>query len=130
MTNVIGVPQVIANMQAFQARIEHEVSNAVLETAKDAKSTADPLTPVGKRAYSRAGQMHPGYLRSRNQARMVKNGPTHFVSEYSNDADYALFVAMGHHTRSGTWVAKQDFLTLPYVYGRRRLQERLSALIP
>jgi hypothetical protein len=126
MAQVTGINELINSLGRLDQEVRRGAEAAVRGTIEDVKQTADHLTPVGKKSYVAHGVMHPGYLLSRNQTRMIEKGPTRFIGEYYNDAPYAVAVAFGHHTASGTWVAARDFVTLPFVYGRRRLHERLT----
>lgn len=66
-----------------------------------------------------------GYLKSRNTLAI---GPG-LVTE-SNDADYALFVILGHHTRSGSFVPPNDFMTPSWHAAGQQLVSDLKGLVP
>jgi hypothetical protein len=84
---------------------------------EDALQVGNAYTPVDT-----------GYLVSRNEVRVMYQGGGSFLEELYNDADYAQYVAQGHHTRSGSWVEAQDWITPALERGAQSLRARLEAI--
>lgn len=113
---VLGIAQVIGQLVVMREEVIPGATAAVQGSLDDAYDASVPLIPVDT-----------GFLKSRQQKRLIGGGvqPT---GELYNDADYALPVCMGHHTRSGSWVPAQDFMTGPMEIGRQSLTRRMEEL--
>jgi hypothetical protein len=110
-----GLDELIGRITATRDRVSEMVLPAVAQTLEDVKAVGDPLTPY-----------RTGFLRSRNQTRIVESNADQVMGEYYNDCDYAPPVLFGHHTRSGSWVAGRDWMTPALLYGRSMLTQRLA----
>lgn len=114
--DLVGLTEVMGKLAVMQAEVIPGATAAVQGALDDAYDASTPLIPV-----------LTGFLLSRQQKRLIGGGiePT---GELYNDADYALPVCMGHHTRSGSWVAPQDFMTGPMEIGRQSLMRRMAEI--
>ncbi len=113
-----GLDALLNSIKQIEAQTRLKVAQAVTDVTQDAQYKSLPLIPE-----------ETGYLYSRQQIR-IGGGSGRIWGELFNDAPYALFVCMGHHTRSGSWVAPQDFMTPAYLYGSKHLMTRLRAIFP
>jgi len=107
---LIGLAEVIGKLGAMAAETEVKAEEAVQGATQDALDASLPLIAV-----------RTGYLRSRQQMRM-----SGLEGELYNDAIYSRWECFGHHTRSGSWVAGQDFMTVPILVGQKSLESRLG----
>src|SRR2546423_10844317 len=98
------------------AGTEVKAAEAVQGATQDALDASLPLIPV-----------LTGLLLSRQQMRMLGGGLL-IEGELYNDAPYSRWVCFGHHTRSGSWVAPQDFMTVPILIGKQSLEMRLASM--
>ncbi len=108
--DVIGLAEVIGKLDAMGAQAEVKAAEAVQGATQDALDASLPLIAV-----------RTGYLRSRQQMRV-----SGLEGELYNDALYAEFECFGHHSRSGSWVPGQDFMTAPILVGQKSLESRLG----
>ncbi len=69
----------------------------------------------------RDAEVKAEFLKSRQQMRI-----SGLEGELYNDAIYSRWECFGHHTRSGSWVAGQDFMTAPILVGQKSLESRLG----
>ncbi len=113
----IGLAEVIGKLGVMQAEVIPGATAAVEGALSDAYDASLPLIPVAT-----------GYLLSRQQTRLIGGG-TEPTGELYNDAPYSRWVTFGHHTRSGSWVAAQDFMTGPIEIGRQSLMRRMAELM-
>lgn len=111
---IIGLPEMLAQLAALAIETRLRAEEAVTGATEDAYDASLPLIPV-----------LTGFLLSRQQIQAVNEGSTIMHALY-NDADYALFVNEGHHTRSGSWVPAQDFMTGPMLIGQKSLERRCA----
>lgn len=93
--SVFGNKAILDNLAAWGLDVQAAAQADLVQAGGMALEIDNGLTPV-----------LTGYLQSRNEL-YVEEG----VVTVSNDADYALPVALGHHTRSGSFVPPNDFLT-------------------
>lgn len=112
----------------------HEGARFAVSSAIGEQLTiADHLVPIGKRRYSRGEEQHPGYLKSRNQTRIVENGPYRYTGEYFNDAPYAAAVCLGsiHVSSLGKryHIPAQDFVTTGWAKGKRTYEAKLRSIL-
>jgi hypothetical protein len=114
--NVTGVDELLATVTAFGTTTPALVEQVVTQAGADMQAAGDPLTPV-----------RTGFLLSRNQVLIEANGLVASATYY-NDAFYSLWVCMGHHTRSGSWVAARDWMTPALMAGGQSLMRGVSTL--
>lgn len=114
---VVGMAELLNELSQYDFRTQDLAEAAVTAATQDALDASLPLIPV-----------LTGYLKSRQQIRSA-GGPGFPMMELFNDAEYAAFVCYGHHTRSGSWVPPQDFMTAPLLVGQQSLQQRLIAIL-
>lgn len=114
--SMIGLAEVIGRLVVMQAEVIPGATAAVEGALQDALDASLPMIPVDT-----------GLLLSGQQTRIVGGGvePT---GELYNDVHYARWVCFGHHTRSGSWVAPQDFMTGPIEIGRQSLMRRMEEI--
>jgi len=114
--SMTGLLETIGRFVVMQAEVIPGSTAAVEGALQDAYDASVPMIPV-----------LTGYMLSRQQTRMVGGGvePT---GELFNDAPYARWPCFGHHTRSGSWVAPQDFMTGPIEIGRQSLMRRMEEI--
>lgn len=115
--DIRGVDELVTMASTIGQNVPAKVEEITTAVAGDMQAAGDPLTPV-----------RTGFLLSRNQPLIETNG---FVGEatYYNDAPYALFVCLGHHTRSGSWVAARDWMTPALMVGGQSLQRRTQEMV-
>lgn len=121
--NVTGFDQWVKNLHAMEREVHDKVRDAVGAALGDQLTTSNHLTPIGIRKYTRGTESHPGHLKTRNQTRIIENGPNRYTGEYFNDASYAVFVALGTYK-----MRARDFVTPGFYYARKRLLERLGRI--
>lgn len=115
---LVGINEIIGELRGLDLKTEAAVKQAVDGATNDARDASLPLIPV-----------RTGYLLSRQQVWFGGAiGANLIFNELRNDAPYARWVNCGHHTRSGSWVAPQDFMTTPLAVGEQSLYERLKAI--
>lgn len=68
-----------------------------------------------------------GNLVSRNEVNVAYFGGT-IQLDFLNDCEYASFVLDGHTTRSGSWVAPQDWVSPALLAGERVLMRGFASL--
>ncbi len=108
--DVIGLAEVMGKLGVMERDAEVKAEEAVQGATQDALDASLPLIAV-----------RTGYLRSRQQMRI-----SGLEGELYNDAIYSRWECFGHHTRSGSWVAGQDFMTAPILVGQKSLESRLG----
>jgi hypothetical protein len=115
--DIIGMEAVTGRLAIMQAEVIPGATAAVEGALTDALDASLPLIPV------RTGRLLGG-----QQTRLIGGGvePT---GELYNDTPYARWVNSGHHTRSGSWVPAQDFMTAPMEVGRRSLMRRMAEIL-
>jgi hypothetical protein len=114
---LVGLSELINELSQLETTTQMKAEQAVTDATNDARDASLPLIRV-----------RTGYLRSRQQVRQSGNSGGLIMNELYNDADYAQWECFGHHTRSGSWVPGQDFMTAPLLVGERSLNERLNAI--
>src|SRR6266568_8336808 len=112
----IGINEVIGKLGTLNAQMAPVARQAVNEATNDALDASLPLIPV------RTGKLKGG------QQTRFGGGETTPYGDLFNDTYYARWVNFGHHTRSGSWVAPQDFMTMPFAVGTQSLYRRLKAI--
>lgn len=121
--NVTGFDQWVKNLHAKEREVHSKARDAVGAALGSQLSTSNTLTPIGSHFYKRGGEIHPGHLKTRNQTRIIENGPNRYVGEYFNDAPYAVFVALGTYK-----MRARDFVTPGFYTGRKKLFEWLGRI--
>jgi hypothetical protein len=114
---LVGLSELINELSQLETTTQMKAEQAVTDATNDALAASLPLIRV-----------RTGYLRSRQQVRQSGSSGGLIMNELYNDADYARWECFGHHTRSGSWVPGQDFMTAPLLVGERSLIERLNAI--
>jgi hypothetical protein len=115
---LVGLEEVIGELKGLSLRTEAAVVDAVKGATNDARDASLPLIPV-----------RTGFLLDHQEVWFVGAiGAQLIWGELRNTAPYSRWVCFGHHTRSGSWVAPQDFMTAPILVGERSLMERLAAI--
>lgn len=109
---ILGNRAVLDNLAALEPEIRALVQAKLEEAGQMALEHAIELTPVDT-----------GYLQSRNQMYIEVESVS-----ISNDANYGLFVEMGHHTRSGSFVEPQHFLIPAWEEAGQWLMEQLQEM--
>jgi hypothetical protein len=117
--DIIGLEAAIARTQNLSLRAEAGARQAVTGATNDALDASLPLIPV-----------RTGFLYSRQHVNFGGSAAGALIwNELANDARYAEWVCFGHHTRSGSWVPAQDFMTGPREVGRRSLESRMGNIL-
>lgn len=110
---VFGNKAILDGITNWGTGVAQEAQKLLEQAGQVGLEYSDSLTPV-----------RTGYLLSRNQLD-VQPG----VVTISNDADYAIFIVLGHFTRGHkSFVPPNDFLTPGMQAGGAWLQEQLGAL--
>jgi hypothetical protein len=99
MTSILGTREVLINLDTFNSKTKKNIQSLLEDAGTMCKDDASSMTPVDT-----------GYLQSRNQIDIAPGVVTVF-----NDASYALPVELGHHTRSGSFVAGQPYMTPAFI---------------
>lgn len=115
--SVTGLLETIGKLVVMEASVEVKATEAVQGATQDALDASLPLIPVDT-----------GLLLSGQQMRMVGGGLL-IEGELYNDTIYSRWVCFGHHTRSGSWVAPQDFMTSAIMIGQKSLEARLGSIV-
>lgn len=115
--DILGNKALIDGLESFGADMEEKAFAKTVDAGYMALDLSNERTPVDT-----------GYLKSRNQLSVNQNGSQIDVT-VSNDADYCLPVVLGHHTRSGSWVEPNDFLTPSFDEAGRWLSNELRGLL-
>lgn len=110
--SIDGGNALLGNIQRWGNAVGQNAQQLLESAATMMESAIDVDTPV-----------LTGYLESRNQLTIDPG-----LATWSNDADYALFVILGHHTRSGSFVPPNDFVTPSWVNAAKWLQSALQDL--
>lgn len=110
--DMIGLVEVMGTLDVMAAETEVKAAEAVQGATQDALDASLPLIAV-----------RTGFLLSRQQMRI-----SGLEGELYNDTPYALFECFGHHSRSGSWVPGQDFMTSPIMVGQKSLEARLGSI--
>src|SRR6266568_4021186 len=112
---LVGLEEMIGELKSLELQTQAKVVQAVSDATNDALEASLPLIPV-----------RTGLLKSKQEVWFTGSiGATLIWGELRNKAYYSPFVCYGHHTRSGSWVAPQDFMTPAYAMGSRSLIDRL-----
>lgn len=117
--DVIGVEECIANLERVELSAETNTRNAVTGATNDALDASLPLIPVDTGRL--LGGQHVNFGGSAAGS-LIWN-------ELANDVPYARWVCFGHHTRSGSWVPPQDFMTTPILIGKQSLMRRMASVL-
>jgi hypothetical protein len=115
--DILGNKALIDNLESFGEQLAEKALSKTVDAGYMALDLANERTPVDT-----------GHLKSRNQLFVNQEGSQVDVT-VSNDADYALPVVLGHHTRSGSWVEPNDFLTPSFDDAGRWLEGELRGLV-
>jgi hypothetical protein len=115
--DILGNKAILDNLQAFGEEMQEKAIAKTVDAGYMALDLANERTPVDT-----------GYLKSRNQLFVNQDGSQVDVT-VSNDAPYCLPVVLGHHTRSGSWVEPNDFLTPSFDDAGRWLEGELRGLM-
>ena len=100
------------------------IANWGTEVAQDAQKLLEQAGGIALEYSDSITPVRTGYLLSRNQLD-VQQG----IVTISNDADYAIFIVLGHFTRGHkSFVPPNDFLTPGMQVGGEWLQAQLEAL--
>lgn len=115
--SISGNKAILDNLDRLSETMRNKAYEAMMSAGEVGLEVSNGLTPVLS-----------GYLQSRNQ--LVGNNDTYGTDvTITNDADYALPVLLGHHTRSGSWVDPQDFLTPGLDAMSQAFQDALKGLL-
>src|SRR6266704_592586 len=126
--DILGNKAILDNLDKFCEELQEKAIAKTVDAGYMALDLANERTPVGTKSYVHEDEVHPGYLKSRNQLTVNREGPQVDVT-VSNDAPYSIPVILGHHTRSGSWVDPQDFLTPSFDDAGRWLEGELKGLM-
>ena len=110
---VSGNTAILSNLDALMGTVKEGVQKKLEEAGTVALQTAEDLCPVDT-----------GFLRSRLD--LVEEPERVTVT---NDASYAVFVELGHHSRAGNWVPAQPFMVPGLQAGADHLKNSLPGLI-
>jgi hypothetical protein len=110
---VIGNMAIIENLALLEARLRLEAQAKLEEAGTVALEVANELVPVDT-----------GYLKS---SLYMETAPDHVT--VGGDANYTLFVELGHRTRSGSHVPAQPFLIPGMAAGAEHLKSSLEGII-
>lgn len=113
-----------AALHAQHRQVQQGAQRAVGAALGEQLDVANHLVPIGTRRYTRDGIQHPGYLKTRNQTRIVENGPYRYTGEYFNDAPYAAYVALGTYK-----MRARDFVTPGFAQGKRTYEAKLRSIL-
>jgi hypothetical protein len=115
--DILGNKAILDNLQSFGEQMAEKAISKTVDAGYMALDLSNERAPVDT-----------GYLKSRNQLFVNQEGSRVDVT-VSNDTPYALPVILGHHTRSGSWVDPQDFLTPSFDDAGRWLEGELKGLM-
>jgi hypothetical protein len=110
---VTGNKAILDHLAALDTHLQGMVQSRLEQAGQMALEKANELVPV-----------RTGYLQSRN---MLDVQPG--VVTVSNDASYAVYVELGHRTRSGSTVPPQPFLVPAWMDAGQWLKENLTGLL-
>lgn len=110
---VLGLDKIMSQLGQIQAGMESKIDRAVQGAGIDCNKYAKQACPVDT-----------GRLRSSIQ--YENKGLYKCICETT--VEYAVPVEMGHHTRSGSWVAPQPFLGPAYEQAKAELMDKLKAI--
>ena len=116
---LVGLEEVIGNLKGLELQAQAKSLQAVTDATNDARDASLPLIPV-----------KTGFLKSQQEVWFSGSlgGAELIWGELRNRAPYSRWVCMGHHTRSGSWVAARDFMTGPMLVGEQSLKRRLAGI--
>lgn len=110
---ISGNKAILDGLAALEAKVKLEAQDKLVHAGEIALEYADENCPV-----------LTGYLKSRNALYVEEGNVT-----VSNDAPYVIPVVLGHHTRSGSFVPPNDFLTPGFIQGEEYLKSSLTGLL-
>lgn len=105
------------HFDTFDATVFDKACIALLDSGIEMRDMADIECPVDT-----------GFLQSRNELSDTRSARKATIT-LTNDCDYVLPVVLGHHTRSGSWVDPQDFMTPSLHFGLDYLLNELEGLL-
>lgn len=111
--SVTGIDTWIRNLKQLEQQIHERAEDAVDAALDTHMNVSQPLTPV-----------RTGYLKSRNQTRIVENIAYRYIGEYFNDTPYGPFVAFGTYK-----MRARDFVTPGFYAGRAVLLDRSGKVL-
>ena len=110
---VSGSRVILDNLDALETTLQERIHAAMHEAAETGMQTMQELVPVDT-----------GYLKSQLYAEVEDE-----QIRLGDDAPYAVYLELGHHTRSGSFVAPQPFIVPGAVAAGDALKEKLQGLI-
>jgi hypothetical protein len=113
--SILGLAEVVSKLTSIEARLDEKTQAAMDRVAPKVKSMAKSLAAVDT-----------GLMRDSTDTRDLPDGPGF---DLFCDVDYAVYVELGHHTRSGSFVAARPFLEPTIPYGRGLIMLELPHIV-
>ena len=109
---ITGQQEVVIALQAMLDQLRDTINEQIQEAGIDTQADAKKACPVDT-----------GRLRS-----SIQYTPDILEALVGTNVEYAPYVEMGHHTRSGSFVAAQPFLYPAFEKNAQVLKEKLESL--
>ena len=114
--DLVGLADVLRKLVGMETSVQRNTRVAM-----------DDIAPMVQ-AYSQSlAAVDTGYMRDHTLTRQTRGATIGF--ELYCEAYYAIYVELGHHTRSGSWVAARPFLTPAILYGRDLIMARVPKAV-
>jgi hypothetical protein len=111
-----GLADVLRKLVGMETSVQRNTRIVMDEIAPQVQAFARSLAAVDT-----------GYMRDHTLTRAIAGARIGF--ELYCEAYYSIFVELGHHTHSGSFVAARPFLTPAILYGRDLIMARLPSVL-